>query len=73
MNFTISAVYLAVFWVTPGQAPDIRSAPMPQASIEECWKNAREFVAAGVPEKYREERGVIAAAATCFEKADPRT
>lgn len=43
----------------PRDAPDIR-AQFEENTIEECWEDAKEFVARGVPESVPDALGVMA-------------
>ena len=72
MDFTISQVFLVVWYIMPGDIPDIRSHPQPMATVEDCVKEAMRFRARGIPESLV-EKGVEALAFTCVEKQDKKT
>lgn len=62
-----AAIILLIAYVMPGRMPDIQQR-VPEATIEECWSDAREFVKRGVT-PLAKEKGAIAVLAGCRVKA----
>lgn len=58
-----AAVFLIIAYIMPGQKPDIQ-IQIPEATIEECWSEAREFTRLGVT-KAAANKGAIATLAAC--------
>lgn len=62
MNAALVVLVLTI--VTPREKPDIRHVQS-EPSIEQCWKDAADFVAHGIPEAVPNALGVMAA---CMEQ-----
>ena len=72
MDFALSPVFLILWYIMPGNIPDVKSNPIAKPSIVECEKEAHEFMAHGVPDILI-DKGVTGTAFTCLERADKRT
>lgn len=66
MDPTTSAAILFLTIMMAGNAPDIKIT-RPQSSIEECWKEAHDFVAHTLPQ-YLVDNGAVGLAAGCAAK-----
>jgi hypothetical protein len=62
-----AAIILLIAYVMPGRIPDIQYR-LPEATIEDCWAEAKEFVKRGVT-PHAKEKGAIAVLAACRVKA----
>ena len=61
----MNPVMLILTLMTAGSAPDINHQ-VPEPSLEQCWKDAAEFVKAGVPPGTSEK--IIGIAAACAQQ-----
>ena len=72
MDFAISPVFLVLWYIVPGNAPDIRTPPIPKATVEECVQEGMEFRAHGIPDSLA-EKGITDIAFTCAERVEKKT